>query len=419
MFKGITKALGVTKVTDEQHDADMKKHKKGPYSLPPEENDDPKSVYVEECGRKYRISTLADFKRFKDLCNDSEGWTERYASPMCTVYDKAPEKGKPGDSLNLIKVVNMFPRTSPKTLYHALHDNHYRKSWDTSMLEGFNICQLDPRNDIGYYAVQSPWPLHNREFINMRCWMEFDNGEFCIINRSVLHDDYPLTQKFVRGVSYFSGYYIAPLGGDAETPGCKMIFFTHGDIQGAVPHNVTNMIYSKMCPSIMTKLEENSFKYPEWVKKFREEQEAEKKKNKTSEEEKEEEGDETNKNNEEEQTPEWQTAVVSWEAEKNAPVYDKVLKIVKEKLTDETLKDETLKDLKKEEVNAKLQSLKKKLQNAVDGDDCQLSKAILHDVVEYKKRRNKALKQQPASSKEFLESLVPILEGIKKCCALE
>ena len=41
---------------------------------------------------------------------------------------------------------------SAATVFDVLNDPQYRKNWDPSMHEGFEICQFSANSDIGYYA---------------------------------------------------------------------------------------------------------------------------------------------------------------------------------------------------------------------------------------------------------------------------
>lgn len=52
----------------------------------------------------------------------------------------------------LFQVRAIFPDFYFDILYDVLHDSDYRKQWDHVMLEGYEICSINPNNDIGYYA---------------------------------------------------------------------------------------------------------------------------------------------------------------------------------------------------------------------------------------------------------------------------
>lgn len=50
---------------------------------------------------------------------------------------------------------------SAETLYDVLHDTHYRKKWDSHMIETHDIGRLTVNADVGYYSCeQPPAPAH-------------------------------------------------------------------------------------------------------------------------------------------------------------------------------------------------------------------------------------------------------------------
>lgn len=102
------------------------------------------------------------------------------------------------------KVQSEFTGISAELLYDVIHDGQFRSTWDTAMLEGYEICSVLPNSDIGYYSsssnfscilsclafvwflVKSPPPFKNRDFVTQRCWLDFGrNSEKYIINHSV------------------------------------------------------------------------------------------------------------------------------------------------------------------------------------------------------------------------------------------
>ena len=54
--------------------------------------------------------------------------------------------------VHYVQVRSLFDDISAEVLYDVLHDPEYRKTWDHSMVEGYEICAINPNNDIGYYA---------------------------------------------------------------------------------------------------------------------------------------------------------------------------------------------------------------------------------------------------------------------------
>uniref|UniRef100_A0A8C7QYM1 START domain containing 14 n=1 Tax=Oncorhynchus mykiss TaxID=8022 RepID=A0A8C7QYM1_ONCMY len=43
---------------------------------------------------------------------------------------------------------------SAATMYDVLHDGQYRRKWDPTMLESFDIARLSPNADMGYYSCE-------------------------------------------------------------------------------------------------------------------------------------------------------------------------------------------------------------------------------------------------------------------------
>lgn len=41
-----------------------------------------------------------------------------------------------------------------ETMYDVLHDSLYRKKWDPTMLESFDVARLSSNADVGYYSCK-------------------------------------------------------------------------------------------------------------------------------------------------------------------------------------------------------------------------------------------------------------------------
>lgn len=220
--------------------------------------------YVECKGNRYVLMTLPHFRKFRNLALSRDStWKTHYSDSLLKVESKPPGDGS--TNLNIIRATRIMKNVPPGVLYNQLHDAKYRATWDTNMLEGYNIVQLDKHNDIGYYAVKFPWPLSNRDFCNMRSWMEFTNGEYIIFNHSEPHPDCPVKKGFVRARSILSGFYIRPLSGEKGT---QLVYVSHSDPCGSIPHSVINFAMTKGARMILDNCEKYSERYPAYVAKM-------------------------------------------------------------------------------------------------------------------------------------------------------
>lgn len=203
----------------------------------------------------------ADFTKLKQLCQCHDGWKQEYNRSGTTVWTKSNDVS----DFKMIKVKSLFKDIRAVTLYDVLHDPHYRKTWDTNMLEGYELCCLNPNNDIGYYALKTPKPLKNRDFVIQRSWLDMGK-EYFILNHSVNHSSLPVKKAFVRGVSFFTGYYIVPLERSTE-PGCYITYVTQSDPRGKLPTWVVNKCTQILAPKIMSKIHKACKGYDNWKSK--------------------------------------------------------------------------------------------------------------------------------------------------------
>lgn len=220
-----------------------------------------KEIFAESGGHRYRLMTLPDFRRFKELAFSTEGWSTHYSDSKLTVQSKPPPDKSTG--LNMIRAKRVMTAVPPQVMYDQLQDAKYRATWDETMMEGFNIVVLDAHNDIGYYAAKFPMFLSNRDFCNQRSWMEFTNGEYVIFNHSEPHSECPPKKNFVRAKSILTGFYIQP----HESGGNLLTYVTHTDPCGSIPYSVINFVLSKSVSGILNNCEKCSMNYPEWAKK--------------------------------------------------------------------------------------------------------------------------------------------------------
>jgi len=207
----------------------------------------------------YKLATDADFDAFINQCDNHDGWT--------VVVDKADlrvwEKKSDLSPINIVKLHATFATLDPDSLYDTLHDPDYRAVWDENMVEGVNIEQLDPTNDVGYYSAKAPPTVTNRDFCNQRSWRAREGPEYIIMNHTVTHPKCPEKKNFVRANSICTGYLIRA----RREGGCTLSYMTQTDPKGWIPAWLVNKVTTSFAPKIVDKLLNASANYNAWKAK--------------------------------------------------------------------------------------------------------------------------------------------------------
>ncbi|CAG5134615.1 unnamed protein product [Candidula unifasciata] len=202
----------------------------------------------------------ADFKHFKSICEETEGWKLEVNKNQTIVWTKKNDLS----DFQMVKVRGIFTDIDAATLYDVLHDPEFRKTWDPAMLEGSEICAINPNNDIGYYALRCPPPLKNRDFVTQRSWLDTGN-EKMIINHSVNHSARPPTKGVIRGISYLTGYYIVKLDDNK----IQLTYVTQSDPKGNLPAWVMNKLTRMFAPKVINRIYKAAKNYSSWKAKNR------------------------------------------------------------------------------------------------------------------------------------------------------
>ncbi|KAF5395804.1 Lipid-binding START domain containing protein [Paragonimus heterotremus] len=121
-------------------------------------------------------------QQVRNLCDDHTSWNCDYAKSNISVFSKSSNSS----NIKIIKLFHVFKDVHADLLFDTLMDSEYRKVWDKNMVESFELCHINPNNDIGYYALRSFPAICDRDFVLQRSWLQ-TGSEFIITNRSVFH----------------------------------------------------------------------------------------------------------------------------------------------------------------------------------------------------------------------------------------
>ncbi|KAK7922474.1 hypothetical protein WMY93_009376 [Mugilogobius chulae] len=167
-----------------------------------------------------------------------------------------------GSKIHKIKCKMTIKDVSAETMYDVLHDGAYRKQWDPTMVESFDIARLSANADVGYFSWACPKPIKNRDVVTLRSWLVKDD-EYIIVNFSVKHPKYPPRSDLVRAISIQTGYYIKSLGPNS----CTFYYLSQADPKGSLPKWMVNKASQVLAPKVMRSVHAAGQNYPEWKRK--------------------------------------------------------------------------------------------------------------------------------------------------------
>lgn len=203
-----------------------------------------------------RIADDRDFDRLRRLCDKHDGWKIEYSKRQTTVWTRPTDQS----AFKMIKLHTAYKDVTASLLFDVVMDPGYRKRWDVYMLESYDIGCLNPNNDVGYYAVRSPPPLRNRDFVLQRSWLE-TKKEIMVLNHSVYHETVPPRKGFVRATSYLTGFVIRP---SSDGGGCHFTYVTQCDPKGALPAWFVNKLTQIFAPKMTKRLATACRGYASW-----------------------------------------------------------------------------------------------------------------------------------------------------------
>ncbi|KAJ3588403.1 hypothetical protein NHX12_011996 [Muraenolepis orangiensis] len=207
------------------------------------------------------------FTQFRQQCSSTDNWINKYDKHGMQVWvevlSTAPKQGQRNASkIHMMKCRMAIMDVSAATMYDVLHDGLYRKSWDSNMMESYDVARLSANADFGYYAWGCPAPLKSRDVVTLRSWQVTDE-DYVIINFSVKHPKYPPRNGLVRACSIITGYVIKSTGPNS----CSFTYLSKADPKGSLPKWVVNRASQVLAPGVLKRVHKAGQNYPGWKAK--------------------------------------------------------------------------------------------------------------------------------------------------------
>ncbi|KAL4138454.1 hypothetical protein PRIC2_001960 [Phytophthora ramorum] len=153
---------------------------------------------------------------------------------------------------------------SADTLFDALMDARYRKSWDKNVHQ-VHVVEHQHVSDVLYFALNLPWPLANRDYVYRRRVKFYpDQTAFVVLCQAAHHANAPSNDVRVRVET--CSLRLCIRGVSSSNNACDFHLEYEDDTNFSIPNYVVNMLLHTMMPSFMTELRKACSGYADYIK---------------------------------------------------------------------------------------------------------------------------------------------------------
>ncbi|EGZ25752.1 hypothetical protein PHYSODRAFT_479879 [Phytophthora sojae] len=150
------------------------------------------------------------------------------------------------------------------TLFDALMDARYRKSWDSNVHQ-VHVVEHQHVSDVMYFALNLPWPLANRDYVYRRRVKFYPKqNAFVVLCQAAHHADVPTNGVRVRVETSTLRLCIRSMSSSNDS--CDFHLEYEDDTNFSIPNYVVNLLLHTMMPSFMTELRKACAGYAEYIK---------------------------------------------------------------------------------------------------------------------------------------------------------
>ncbi|CAI5701983.1 unnamed protein product [Peronospora effusa] len=153
---------------------------------------------------------------------------------------------------------------SADTLFNALMDARYRKSWDDTVHQLY-VVEHQHVSDVMYFALNLPWPLTNRDYVYRRRVEFYPNqNAFVVLYQAAHHADAPVNETRVRVETCTLRLCIRSL--PDSTDSCDFHLEYEDDTNFSIPNYIVNWLLRVRMPSFITELRKACAGYADYAK---------------------------------------------------------------------------------------------------------------------------------------------------------